>query len=385
MPYSNQIMINGGKEKSGLYIHIPFCLSKCGYCSFYSVVSPHLLPEFVKTIVRETEFYKNAYPAFDTIYFGGGTPSLLSVEQISEILNSIYRSFTIDNRTEITIEGNPGDISYEYLKVLRTLGINRLNIGIQSFDDHILNFLGRRHTAKEAIASLNAARKAGFENIGIDLIYGVIGQDIQAWRNTLRQALSFSPEHLSCYQLSLESQTSLYQHYQQENFSLPSENEALDLFMTTSQLLTEAGYIHYEVSNFARLNSLKSRHNLKYWRHIPYLGLGPAAHSFNDQTRWWNKSDVNAYIKSIFDNQKPVDHFEYLSSDQLALEALFLGLRTREGIDLKHYKAQYGEDLLSSKKQSVEELIKNNLVEIKDGCLCPTLEGMAVADSLALI
>jgi len=373
------------KDQAGLYIHVPFCLSKCGYCSFYSVASPALIPEFVKAVSREMAFYKKSFQSFDTIYLGGGTPSLLSIQQIDDILKSANDHFNIDRQTEITIEVNPGDGSAEYFQQLRKRGINRLNIGIQSFNDSLLKFLGRRHSAKEAGAAMDAARQAGFDNIGIDLIYGVYGQDMKTWKETLSKALSFLPEHLSCYQLSLDEKTPLYEQYGKESLQLPAENEALDFFMTTSKILTDAGYIHYEVSNFARSEALCSRHNMKYWRHIPYLGLGPAAHSFCDRRRWWNKADVNAYIRIIFEGKTPVLQSEELSAEQLALEALFLGLRTKDGIDLDEYQIRYGVDLLTQKKQILRKLEEDKLVEIKDGCLRPTLSGMAVADSLALI
>ncbi len=429
-------------DAPGLYIHVPFCLSKCGYCSFTSITRTHLIPEFVRAVTQEMEFYNPSrilsktsplilfkkttsssfprrresretlkrldsrlrgnddenYPCkqgngsreplfegFDTIYIGGGTPSMLTVSQIDTILNSAHKNFTIEPDAEITMEVNPGDLSTEYLAALNKLGINRLNIGIQSFDDGLLKFLGRRHNAKEAEKAIFAARKAGFDNVGLDLIYGVHGQDLTGWRQTLQKALTFSPEHLSCYQLSLDTQTHLYLYYQEHSLSLPSENEALDLFLSTSQILADAGYIHYEVSNFARNHSVKSRHNTKYWRHIPYLGLGPSSHSFLKNTRWWNKAAVAGYLKDLSDNQSPVDQFEELSSDQLALEALFLGLRTKEGIHLGQYETAYGCNLLSDKKQAIDALIRNKLVELKDGCLRPTLAGMAVADSLALI
>jgi oxygen-independent coproporphyrinogen-3 oxidase len=373
------------KDQAGLYIHVPFCLSKCGYCSFYSVASPALIPEFVKAVSREMAFYKKSFQSFDTIYLGGGTPSLLSIQQIDDILKSANDHFNIDRQTEITIEVNPGDGSAEYFQQLRKRGINRLNIGIQSFNDSLLKFLGRRHSAKEAGAAMDAARQAGFDNIGIDLIYGIYGQDMKTWKETLSKALSFLPEHLSCYQLSLDEKTPLYEQYGKESLQLPAENEALDFFMTTSKILTDAGYIHYEVSNFARSEALCSRHNMKYWRHIPYLGLGPAAHSFCDRRRWWNKADVNAYIRIIFEGKTPVLQSEELSAEQLALEALFLGLRTKDGIDLDEYQIRYGVDLLTQKKQILRKLEEDKLVEIKDGCLRPTLSGMAVADSLALI
>lgn len=371
--------------KAGLYIHVPFCLSKCGYCSFYSIASIHLIPEFIKAVIDEMAFYKSCFSSFDTIYIGGGTPSLLSVQQIDEILKAVHHNFDIDLQTEITMEVNPGDVSFEYFQALRQLGINRLNIGVQSFDDHILKFLGRRHAAKEAVAAFGAARKAGFNNIGMDLIYGVHGQNINSWNQTLKRALSFSPEHLSCYQLSLAKKTPLAKLYKQDGLQLPSENQSLDFFMTTSQMLTDADYIHYEVSNFARTDFFKSRHNMKYWRHAPYLGLGPAAHSFMDRKRWWNKAAVKTYLNDISEGKRPVNNSEKLSMEQLALEALFLGMRTKDGINLANYKTCFDSDLLVEKRQIIEELIKNNLLELKNGSICPTLSGMAVADSLALI
>jgi oxygen-independent coproporphyrinogen-3 oxidase len=372
-------------NQAGLYIHFPFCLSKCGYCSFYSISSIHLIPEFVKAVIGEMAFYHNTSLSFDTIYIGGGTPSLLSVQQIADILMEISNNFEINRQTEITIEVNPGDGSLEYFQALHKLGINRLNIGIQSFDDQVLKFLGRRHTAKDAVAAMHAGRRAGFYNIGIDLIYGVHRQDMKTWKGILKKAMSFSPEHLSCYQLSLDKKTPLYKQYKKGGLKLSVENEALDFFIKTSHILTDAGYIHYEVSNFARTDSLKSRHNMKYWNHTPYLGLGPAAHSLVDQKRWWNKAAVKTYLKDISEGKNPANKPEQLSMEQLALEALFLGMRTKDGIDLEQYKARYGSDLLTEKRLIINELIKNELVELKGGRLYPTVAGMAVADSLALI
>jgi oxygen-independent coproporphyrinogen-3 oxidase len=360
-------------------------MSKCGYCSFYSIAAPHLIDGFVKALIGEMALYTDAFDSFDTVYFGGGTPSLLHPASIEKILDAARRTFVIDRQAEITLESNPGDVSSEYFHFLRSMGINRLNIGVQSFDDGILKFLGRRHTAKDALNAVDEARRAGFENIGIDLIYGIRGQDISHWRQTLKTAVSINPEHLSCYQLSLAPQTPLYTHYQREGFNLPSEDEALAFFTVTSQALADSGYCHYEVSNFARSLSFRSRHNMKYWRHVSYLGLGPAAHSFSAGRRWWNKEDAHGYIADIASSRPVVSHSEELTAQQLALEALFLGLRTREGIDPAQYKTIYGIDLLAEKAKAIDELIKNKLLEIKDGRLCPTTAGMAVADSLALI
>lgn len=372
-------------KTAGLYIHVPFCLSKCRYCSFYSITSVELMDEFVKAVVREMAFYKDIFPSFDSLYFGGGTPSLLTTGQAKTLLDAAQKYFDIRPRAEITTEVNPGDVSLEYFQFLRREGVNRLNIGVQSFDDSLLKFLGRRHTAKQAIESIETARNAGFKNLGFDLIYAVHGQNVKTWRQTLKKALSFSPEHLSCYQLSLDCKTPLYKQYKQDGLELPSEKEALDFFISTSMILTEAGYIHYEVSNFARTRKFESRHNRKYWNHEPYLGLGPAAHSFFNNRRWWNKANVKTYLKDIGSGKKPVARSEQLSNDELALESLFLGMRTADGVNLESLKKLYGLDLLAVKKRIIGTLIDHQLVILKNNRLCPTLEGMALADSLALI
>ena len=369
----------------GLYIHIPVCLSKCGYCSFYSVAAPELIPRFIPAVIGEMAFYENHFRNFDTVYFGGGTPSVLPATSIEEILNAAHAIFGIDRHVEITLEANPGDLSLEYLHSLRALGINRLNIGVQSFDNGLLKFLGRRHTASEALRAVDQVRRAGFDNIGIDLIYAIHGQSIELWRQTLETAASFVPEHLSCYQLTLEPKTPLFLHYRREGFKLPGDDESMTFFTTTSTVLSQKGYDHYEVSNFSLSPSSRSRHNLKYWRHIPYLGLGPSAHSFSDGRRWWNIENAHDYITGIAGSRKVVSQSEDLITEQLALEALFLGLRTKDGIDLSKYKAEYGTDLLHDKKKTIAELKKNKLIEIKEGRLRPTLAGVAVADSLALI
>jgi oxygen-independent coproporphyrinogen-3 oxidase len=314
-------------SQPGLYIHIPFCLSKCGYCSFYSIQSVNLIPEYIAALKKEIKYYSNVFSSFDTIYIGGGTPSLLSAVQIDDLISTVNKYFHINRQAEITMEVNPGDVSFDYFQALRKSGINRLNIGIQSFDNKILRLLGRRHSSLEAIAAIEAAGAAGFDNLGIDLIYGVHGQGIKSWKNNLQKAVSYKPEHISCYQLSLGDKTPLYKKYYSEGWQLPDEKMELKLFLTTAEELENAGYMQYEVSNFARLNKFKSRHNQKYWQHVPYLGLGPASHSFLDNKRWWNKAAVKTYLNEIAQGKMPVEETETLSSKQLQLEALFLGLR----------------------------------------------------------
>jgi len=372
-------------EKAGLYIHIPFCQSKCAYCNFYSVTSVNLIPQFVAALIKEIKLHQRQFDAFDTVYIGGGTPSLLSFGQLSEILAAINEFHKLDKEAEITMEVNPGDVSVEYFKLLISLGINRLNIGVQSFDDKILKFLGRRHNANEAHQAIMYARAAGFKNLGIDLIYGVYGQSINLWKKTLAEATTFRPEHFSCYELTLEASAPLYKRYLKKKIKKLNEKQQKKFFFTTAEELEKVGYIHYEVSNFARKNNFKSRHNMKYWKHAPYLGIGPAAHSFLENRRWWNVKSAKDYLNNVPQGISPVESEEILTAEQLKLETLFLALRTNDGIDLSAYQKRFRTDLLEEKKMVIESLINSKLLELKKGFLRPTLAGMAVADSLALI
>ncbi len=368
-----------------LYVHIPFCRSKCPYCGFFSTTATASLPAFLKALHGEMDFYREDFRYFDTLYLGGGTPSLLTADDLSALLAAVTTRFTLLPQAEITLEANPADLDRPYLHALRRLGINRLNIGIQSFDDNILRFLGRRHDRRQAILAIEAAREAGFENLGLDLIYGVPGQDIGPWLENLHQALSFRPAHLSCYQLTMEPHTPLQIRHLKDDFSLPDEDGLSDFFFQTSATLREAGYLHYEISNFAVNEASLSRHNQKYWRHAPYLGLGPSAHSFLGNKRWWNHRDVGAYTDSVARDLPPREAEEVLTPDQLRLEAWLLGVRTRRGIDLKDFQRRYNYEILVEKGPNLRSMAEKRLLEIRDGFLRPTLAGMAVADSLALL
>ena len=369
----------------GLYIHIPFCLSKCHYCDFYSLTSISAVPDFLDALFKEMEMYRNRFNSFDTVYIGGGTPSLLSPQQLENILVRIWGNFDLISDSEITVETNPADLNRSYLESIREIGINRINIGVQSFDQKVLNFLGRRHSLMQALSAVEASRKAGFHNIGLDLIYGVPGQSIDSWLDTLKQAVAFSPEHLSCYQLTLEPKTPLGKRYQAGEFSIPGEELQYEFFMKTSQFLEGAGYIHYEVSNFARGTELASRHNQKYWDHSPYLGLGPAAHSFQDNQRWWNHRCLDQYLAAINAGNLPIEETETLTMEQLRLEALYLGLRTKKGVCLQDFKNRYNCDLFTEKKKMLDKLQEEGFISIQEGHLSPTPTGLAVADSLSQI
>ncbi len=376
--------MNSGKTP-GLYIHIPFCLSKCHYCDFYSSTSVSVVPDFLNALFKEMETYPNRFWTFDTVYIGGGTPSLLSLKQLKDILTRVRKCFDLMADTEITVETNPADLNQSSLESMRETGINRINIGVQSFDGKVLALLGRRHSARQAISAIEVSRNAGFQNIGFDLIYGVPGQDMNAWLDTLKHAIAFSPEHLSCYQLTLGAETPLAKRYQAGEFLMPEEELQYEFFIKTSEFLEDAGYIHYEVSNFARGMKYASRHNQKYWDHSPYLGLGPSAHSFRDNRRWWNHRSLDQYLAAINAGNLPVEETESLMMEQLRLEALYLGLRTKKGVSLHDFKNQYHYDLFAEKREMIEKLREEGLISIQDGRLYPTQTGLAVADSLALI
>ncbi len=369
----------------GVYIHIPFCLSKCGYCDFYSVTEAEKIPLFITSLIREMELYRGVFDRFDTLYLGGGTPSLLGGQQIGQILDALHRTFLFSDDTEVTIEANPGDLSPEVASSLHTAGINRINIGVQSFDDGTLALLGRRHGSGEAISAIENARRAGFGNVGLDLIYGVPGQDLRSWLETLRRALSFTPEHLSCYQLTLEPSTPLGLKYRRGEIVLPDDDLLYEFFMETSSVLEEAGYVHYEVSNFARGEEWMSRHNSKYWNHTPYLGLGPSAHSFSGTRRWWTHRCLDRYIEEAGRNMPPIGGSEILTGKQLRLESLYLGLRTKRGIDLEEFAERYRCDLLQEKHELLNSIQEEGLITIWDNHIYPTRRGLAMSDSLSAI
>jgi len=373
------------KEKAGLYIHVPFCISKCAYCSFYSLESVGLIPEYLQALKKEIHHYRENFSEFDTVYFGGGTPSLLKPKQLENIISALYRAYKISPKSEMTLEINPKEASLDYLKHLRDLGFRRVNIGVQSFDGKTLALLGRRHTPEDAFTAIEHVQKAGFDHWGIDLIYGVYGQSVKRWQRELLNALKLQPPHISCYQLSLDPLTPLYRRNALERWSLPDEKKQRSFFFTTAETLRNAGYIHYEVSNFAKGEIFKSKHNQKYWRHVPYLGLGPSANSFLQNRRWWNKADLKAYLQDIFNGIMPIGGSENLDDEKLQLETFFLRFRTREGVNLKKYQAIFGIDLFQEKKTIINALIKNKFLVLENGALRPTLRGMAVADSLALI
>jgi putative oxygen-independent coproporphyrinogen III oxidase len=362
----------------GLYVHVPFCQTKCPYCDFYSITSPDLTSAYLQALEIEASLYRDSFASFDTLYLGGGTPSLLDAEQLTALVSSLRRYFKFTPDSEFTLEANPDDIKAEKLRLWRGLGLNRLSLGVQSFDETELVFLQRRHTARQTRRALELIRAAGFENLGLDLMYGLPGQSPDTWLQTLETALSFGPEHLSCYQLTIAEGTPLALRAARGELTLPDEEVQREFFLLTRQFLEDRGYIHYEISNFARGQEYFSRHNRKYWNHTPYLGLGPAAHSYKDGRRWWNFSSVAQYGAALNSGMAPVAGSEDLTPEQLRLEALYLGFRTREGVALEVIQGHPRWQI------SLSELVQAGLVRLTDGRVTATARGLVVADRLPL-
>lgn len=370
---------------SGLYFHIPFCRSKCPYCDFYSEPSLLKIPDFLRALRIEMQRVRFPEKRFDTVYIGGGTPTLLPPRDLETLLEDARTQFGIEPKSEVSIEANPGDFDFSYARFLRRIGINRINLGVQSFEPPILRFLGRRHSAQEALSAIVDCRRAGLDRIGIDLLYGVPHQSLASWIKSLAQALALEPDHISCYQLTIEDGTPLAKDYGEGRFSLPGEASQEAFFLQTAEFLEANGYIHYEVSNFARNEQSFCRHNQKYWDHSAYLGLGPSAHSFCLDRRWWNERSLDRYITSVQAGSIPVAGTEVLSREQLALEEFFLGLRTRKGICLDSFFKKFGRDLLTEKKELLEKLQEEGLIIIQERRIYPTRRGFSVADQLALL
>ena len=365
-------------DLSGLYIHIPFCRSKCPYCDFYSRTETDLVDDWVSACLPEARIYRDHFEVFDSLYLGGGTPSLLAPDQIARLVAGIRSLFSFDESTEFTIELNPDDVTKDKLDLYKSLGINRVSIGAQSFDDDEVRFLGRRHTARQALTAIEAVIDKGFAEFSIDLMYGLPDQSIDIWIDTLRKVVAFRPDHLSCYQLTLEGDTVFSRQARREVFRLPDDSRQADFFLGTSEYLTQSGYVHYEVSNFARDEKKLARHNTKYWQHTPYLGLGPSAHSFLKGERWWNDRDLKGYIAFLKDNRVPGGGRERLSSDQMSLERLLFGSRTMWGFDVR--------DIVPGPSQGkIDRLCDSGLIICRDWRIIPTLKGYLFADKLPLM
>lgn len=396
---------------AGIYIHIPFCKSRCIYCGFYSTTAFELRQRYVDAVCREMEIRGEKLEVrgeridlsaekIDTIYLGGGTPSQLTFDQLHQLFIYINKVYSLTTHlspltTEVTIEVNPDDVTVEFAAMLQQLPINRVSMGIQTFDDQRLRFLHRRHTARQAIEAVSILRTAGIRNLSIDLMYGFPGETLPDWQSDIDNALALNVEHLSAYCLMIEEGTPLHQLYRRyggtevrehENSpdagsnlappdprtpAPPTEETERQMYYTLIDRLTAAGYEHYEISNFAR-PGFRSRHNSSYWNGTPYIGLGAAAHSFDGRSRSWNVADINAYVKSI-EQGKRIFEEELLDDDTHYNDTITVALRTKEGIDLS---------LLTKKHR--DYCMKNARRYIDDGLLELSIVGDAESPTLHL-
>ncbi|MBW1989094.1 MAG: radical SAM family heme chaperone HemW [Deltaproteobacteria bacterium] len=370
-------------SNAGLYIHVPFCVKKCAYCGFYSVPRPGGVRAYLAALGREMALYAGVFPAMDTLYLGGGTPSLLSPGQVAGVLEAAEYALPLLPEAHKSLEANPGTVTAESLRGYRELGFDRINLGVQSFDDAALSFLGRSHTAQEAEEAFSLCREAGFAEVGLDLVYGLPGQTAGRWKQDLDRALELSPEHLSCYLLSLEPGTPLFVRAEKGLFSPSPEGVAAGLFLFTSVYLEKRGYLHYEISNFARGGEYVSPHNAKYWSRAPYLGLGPSAHSFLGGRRWWNARDVDDYVDRLGRGEAPVAGAEDLTPAQEEMEWVFLGLRTRRGLDAAEYARRFGGDFATPYGAAMERLAGLGYMSREGERFFPTRKGMLKADGMA--
>jgi putative oxygen-independent coproporphyrinogen III oxidase len=327
----------------------------------------------------EMSFYRPDFTVFDSLYLGGGTPTLLKNHQTKRLLDALYNNFTFLPDTEITVEANPDDVTAGKLRALHAISVNRLSIGVQSFNEKELRFLKRRHTARKAREALKLAKACGFTNISIDLMYGFEGQTKDSWLDTMQRAVELEPMHLSCYQLTLEETTPYGKLKKEGKLKSITEEEEREFFLLTSSFLKLNGFIHYEISNFGKGKKHFSYHNRKYWQHVPYLGLGPAAHSFKGNARWWNYRSVEDYCRAISKGERPIEGSETLSSDQLRLERLYLGFRTNNGVSLDEINDG------NIKTNVLSQLTRSGFIKIRSGRIIPTLKGYLIADRLPLM
>jgi oxygen-independent coproporphyrinogen-3 oxidase len=361
---------------AGIYLHIPFCGRKCGYCDFYSIPERSGdIRSFCFLLAKEIGAAAGSVSGFsaDTVFFGGGTPSLLDPSDVSFLLDSIRSGFALSGRSEVTLEANPGTLSPSKLEGYLKAGVNRMSIGVQSFVDSELRLIGRSHTAHDASEAVRQAREAGFDNIGVDILFGIPGQSISDLRCTLDRTLDLSPDHVSAYSLTVHEDTPFGERVRSGSVRMPFEEESADAFLLVSSVLAGAGYEHYEVSNYAK-PGMRCRHNEGYWTHEPYLGFGPSAHSFCDGKRWWNVSDLDLYASRIRSGELPEAERETIDDEKKRIEAIGLGVRRSEGVDLA--LCRHRPDVLNG-------WVKEGLAVVADGRLKLTVKGFLLADEIA--
>ena len=365
-----------------LYIHVPFCATRCVYCDFFSNTDTRYKEPYLRAIEKEMEL-RGEYiddDTLETIYLGGGTPSRLSGNDLERIFNAISRRFSIAEGAEITLEANPDDIRPDYLSALRDLPINRISMGIQSFRPEDLRLLNRRHDREQAIRAVELCQAHGFTNLSIDLIYGLPGQTPEAWEENLRQAIRLGTPHLSAYHLTYEEGTALYKRLQAGQVEPVDEEVSVTLFHILTERMAEAGFQHYEISNFAR-PGFHARHNSAYWIGKPYLGLGPSAHSYNRTSREWNVASLPLYLRGIESGQ-PATERETLDLSTRYNDFIITGLRTMWGISLDKLRTEFGEALLAYCQKQALPYIQRGLLRQENDRLALSQAGILLSDGI---
>ena len=367
---------------AGIYIHIPFCKKRCIYCDFFSTTQSEKKDAYIRALCQELEFRKDylSGETIDTIYFGGGTPSQLSKTDLETIFTYIYKVYHVNENAEITLEANPDDLTPTYITQLRQLPFNRLSMGVQTFHESTLKLLHRRHTAQQAIEAYERCRESGFNNISIDLMYGLPGETLESWQEDLQQAIQLHPEHISAYHLIYEENTALWKLREQHLVKETDEDTSVSLFSTLIDSLTQAGYQHYEISNFC-LPNYHSRHNSSYWTEKTYLGCGPSAHSYDGNSRQWNVASLDEYIEGIKEGKLKFE-IEELDLYTKYNDFVITRIRTYWGMPLSLLRAHYGETLHAYCLRMSQPYIEQGLLEIKDNILRLTPKGIFVSDGI---
>ena len=363
----------------GLYVHIPFCKSKCAYCDFVSFGNAlcEYEEKYVSALIDEISEYKREEKiGIDTIFFGGGTPSLLSPESLKKIMTAIRKVFEIFPDAEITVEANPKTLSEEKLVAYRELGINRISLGLQSIHEKELKILGRIHNFDEFLESYELCRRFGIANINVDLMYGIPEQTKESFRETLGKVIALSPEHISAYGLILEEGTRLYE--MKDALTLPSEDEECEMYYLAAKMLYDAGYSHYEISNYSK-EGKRSRHNLKYWHDSEYIGVGLAAHSYFGKKRYFNTSLFSEYFSP---ERKEYRQTEEISETDAAYEYAMMNLRLSDGLSLSDYERKFSRSFLLGREELIEEFIGGGYMTLADGRLSLTDSGFYVSNSI---
>jgi len=365
---------------AGIYIHIPFCTQRCTYCDFYTEVAPDFIPSLIDAMATEIklrkEYVQNS--PINTIYFGGGTPSILKVEQFTTIFEAIYSRHTVAGDAEITFEANPDDLTPDFLSSIRSLPFNRISIGIQSFDDNDLKRINRRHSSQQAIKAVKDAQVAGFSNISIDLIYGLPFQTLKAWEKQLDTALNLQIQHISAYGLTYEEGTSLWKQRENGMIETVDDSTMNEMYNLLLDKTSQHGFEAYEISNFA-LPGYRSRHNSSYWKQEPYIGIGPSAHSYDVISRQWNIASIKEYIKAI-NADKPFFEREELTLYNRYNDFVMVTLRTSDGLDMKALEKEFGSELADYCLKNIKTFMDSEQVYYSDGKLRLTRDGIQISN-----